>query len=226
MMVLALVGLVTASAVAGVRSFAKTELRSATTKLAGAIRYLFDRASTTGKVHRLVVDFEEGRYWAEVSDDRFYLPRERETEESRAREEEELGREEEARSRQEAADPLDYEAAYDYTRYQPTDWKPKRARFAAFNERAFRPTQVKGAKLAGMFTPRLSQPIATGRGYLYFFPLGQTEPALFHLSDERGETFYSLLVHPLNGRVRIHNGYVEPRVEEQYDDEGNRIEEP
>ena len=28
-------------------------------------------------------DFEEGKYWAEVSDDRFFMPRERETDESR-----------------------------------------------------------------------------------------------------------------------------------------------
>jgi prepilin-type N-terminal cleavage/methylation domain-containing protein len=85
MLVLGLVALLTGSVVVGFRSYAKSELRGGAAKLAGAIRYLFDRASTTGKVHRLVFDFEEGKYWAEVSDDRFFMPRERETDESRRR---------------------------------------------------------------------------------------------------------------------------------------------
>ena len=46
------------------------------------MRYLFDRASTTGKIHRLVIDLNEGRYWAEVSDDKFYIPREAESAEA------------------------------------------------------------------------------------------------------------------------------------------------
>ena len=39
-----------------------------------------------------------------------------------------------------------------------------------------------------------------------------------------GITFYTLLVHPLNGRVRIENGYITPRVDEAFDDEGNVVE--
>jgi hypothetical protein len=46
------------------------------------------------------------------------------------------------------------------------------------------------------------------------------------VSDAEGEAFFSLLVHPLNGRVQVQAGYVAPRVDEQFDDEGNRIEEP
>jgi hypothetical protein len=30
-------------------------------------------------------------------------------------------------------------------------------------------------------------------------------------------------VHPLNGKVKVQAGYVPPRVEQQYDDEGNEI---
>jgi hypothetical protein len=50
-----------------------------------------------------------------------------------------------------------------------------------------------------------------------------TEAAQVYLSDDDEKTFYSLVVHPLTGRVQIYNRYVEPPVEEQYDDEGNRI---
>jgi type II secretory pathway pseudopilin PulG len=86
MVVVVLIALVVGSAVAGLRSMAKSDLRSSASKMAGAIRYLFDRASTTGKIHRLVLDMDKGRYWAEVSDDRFIMAGGRETEESRQRE--------------------------------------------------------------------------------------------------------------------------------------------
>jgi general secretion pathway protein H len=229
MMVLGLVGLLSAGVVIGFRSFAKSELRGSASKLAGAIRYLFDRASTTGKIHRLVFDFEAGKYWAEISDDRFFMPRERETDESRQREADEeaerLAAEQEAQARGVPMSDPD-EAMIDPSRYQPTEWKPKRARFEMFAEKALKTVELRNAKLAGLFTPRYAQPISSGKGYLYFFPLGQTEPAVVHVSDKEGESFFSLLVHPLNGRVQVQAGYVEPRVDQQFDDEGTRIEEP
>ncbi len=225
MFVLGLVGLLTSSVVLGFRSFAKSELRGSAAKLAGAIRYLFDRASTTGKIHRLVFDFENGKYWAEVSDDRFFMPRERETDESRQRDAE--AEAERQKQEQEAADNAaaagDSEEV-DPTKYLPTEWKPKRARFEMFSEKALKTVELRNAKLAGLFTPRYAQPISSGKGYLYFFPLGQTEPAVVHVSDPEGKSFYSLLVHPFNGRVKVESGYVAPRVEQQFDDEGNQVE--
>jgi general secretion pathway protein H len=225
LVVLALVGLAATLAVGGVRRLTKSDLRGGATKLAGAIRYLFDRASTTGKVHRLVFDFEEGKYWAEVSDDRFFIPRERETDESRERDEEAIAKEEEEKKEAEAraAEGESDETMIDPSRYQPTEWKPKRAHFDMFQEHALKVVTLKHAKLAGLFTPRYREPVSTGKGYLYFFPLGQTEPAIVHITDESGETFYSLLVHPLNGKVKVQAGYVAPRVEQQFDDEGNEV---
>src|SRR6185369_10853597 len=80
-----------------------------------------------------------------------------------------------------------------------------------------------GAKFYGLYTLRLAAPLNSGHGYIYFFPLGMTEAAQVYLSDDEEKTFYSLVVHPLTGRVQIYNRYVEPPVEEQYDDKGNRI---
>jgi general secretion pathway protein H len=227
MLVLGLVALLSASVVGGYRSLTKAELRNSASRLAGAIRYLFDRASTTGKVHRLVFDFDNGKYWAEVSDDRFFMPRERETDESRIKEVEDIENEKreeaEAKERDESFGSSDENAYIDPSRYQPTEWKAKRARFEPVNEKVVKPVELKKVKLASLFTPRYAQPVSTGQGYLYFFPLGQTEPAIVHVADEDKQSFFSLLVHPLNGKVKIHGGYVEPRVEEQFDDEGNRV---
>jgi general secretion pathway protein H len=230
MLVLGLIALLSGSVVAGFRSFSKAELRGTTSKVASMIRYLFDRASTTGKVHRLVFDFDHGKYWAEVSDDRFFLPRERETEDSRFKETETIAqekRDEELAAKAREANQSGYgagdEALADPSRYQPTEWKPKRARFEPIKEQMLKPVQLKNMKLAGLFTPRYARPVTTGLGYLYFFPLGQTEPAVVHISDEEGKAFFSLLVHPLSGRVKIQGGYVAPRVDEQFDDEGNAV---
>ncbi len=227
MITLAIVALVSTLALRGFRTVARTELRGQAMKLAGSIRYLFNRASTTGKIHRLVIDFDSGKYWAEVTDDRVYLPRERETEESRARETEKIAEEEKAakeEAERRASDGDDESEAYDVSRYQVKEFVPSRAKFEGFKDMTLKPIELKTAKIASYYTPRLMEPTSTGKAYLYFFPLGQTEPALLHVSDKEQQVFYSLLVHPLTGHVKIHDGYIEPRVDEQYDDEGNRIE--
>jgi general secretion pathway protein H len=222
MIVIALVALVTVVSAVGLRSFAKTDLRNTASRMAGAIRYLFDRASTTGKVHRLVLDFEEGRYWAEVTEDTFIMAAGKETEASRRKLAQRIAKEEEEKRRAE-----EQEATFGGqipTKYLPKPFVPKRAKFNAMGEMAIRPVTLKSSVLLGdIYTPRLDEPLATGRGYLYFFPLGMTEAATIHLSDKKQETFYTLLVHPLNGRVTIKNAYVEANLTKQVDDAGEVV---
>jgi len=215
-----LIALVVGSAVTGFRSLAKSDLRSSASKMAGAVRYLFDRASTTGKVHRLVLDMDKGRYWAEVSDDRFIMAGGRETEDSRKKEADKLAKEaEDAKKRADEKAGLDEMQA----RYKPEPFRPKRARFDAFKEMVVKPVDLKGASIADVYTPRLAEPLDVGKGYIYFFPLGMTEAAIVHLTDKKREAVYSLVVHPLTGRVQIKNFYVQPPLEKQYDDDGKEI---
>jgi prepilin-type N-terminal cleavage/methylation domain-containing protein len=223
LIVLTLIGLMMGVAVQGVRSFANSDLRASSNKLSGAIRYLFDRASTTGKVHRLVIDFEQRRYWAEVSDDHFYIGHQRETEDSRQQEAEAQAREAEDKQRQDEQQANDPQAI-DITRYQPQEFRPKRTQFSAFKEVAVKPVELpKSVKIAGLFTPRLAQPQGTGRGYIYFYPLGLSEAAQVFVSDIDQKKFYTLVVQPLTGRVVVYNRYVEPPVDQQFDDEGTQI---
>src|SRR5262245_57794919 len=187
------------AAIRGMRSLAKSDLRASATRMAGSMRYLFDRASTTGRIHRLVMDFEDGRYWAEVSDDRYYMPRERETEETREKEAEELAEEAEAAKQKEETQGTNAfgQEVLDPNRYMPEEFKPQRARFSAFKELAVKPVQLKNAKLGSVFTPRLAEPQTAGKAYIYFFPLGLTEAAFVHITDESQETVYTLVMHPL-----------------------------
>jgi general secretion pathway protein H len=222
LVVLAILSLVVGLGVKGLRSLTRSELRGHATKLAGAIHYLFDRASMTGRVHRLVFDLEKATYWAEVTDDKIFMPREPETAESQALEEERAAEEEEEAQR--AAENESEADAYDISRYRPKPFVPKRAKFEGFKDMALKPVEMKAAIVAGVFMPRLREPATSGKAYLYFFPLGQTEPALIHVADEERQAYYSLIVHPLTGQVKIHSGYLEPRLEQQYDDEGNALE--
>jgi general secretion pathway protein H len=223
MVVLVIVALVTILSVTGLRSFAKTDLRSTATRMAGSIRYLFDRASTTGKVHRLVLDFDTGKYWAEVSDDPFIFAGGKETDETRKKEEEKVAKEEEAK-RQAAEKEAFFSGTQIPSKYMPKPFVAKRAKFGTFREMAVKPVTLKSdVILDDIYSPRLSKPQDAGRGYLYFFPLGMTEAAIIHLSDKQHETYYSLVVHPLNGRVSVKNSFVEPNTGEQVDDSGKVV---
>jgi general secretion pathway protein H len=230
--VMAILALMIGFGVRGLRAATKSELRTSSAHLSGAVRYLFDRASTTGKIHRLVVDLGEGRYWAEVSDDHFYIPHEAESEEDtrkreakEAKEDEDEQRKQEERANAESnGSSVPSSSSFDMSKLEMGDFRPKRARFAAFKELALKPVALgKNVKVRSFYTPRVTEPVRAGRAYLYFFPLGQTEPAIITLSDQNEESIYSLVVHPITGRVRIYSEEVKPPAGEQYDDEGTKV---
>jgi general secretion pathway protein H len=219
LIVLVIIGLISGMSIRGLRSLAKSDLRGSTSRMSGAVRYLFDRASTTGKYHRLVIDVDQGRYWAEVSDDKFYIPREPETEASvkkLAELQATLDEKDKQKSEMSGAS-----GGFDMSKIEPKDFRPKRVRFGSFKETTLKSVQMKNTKVMDVYTPRTADVITEGRAYIYFFPLGQAEHAIVHLSDPAGETIYSLVVHPITGRVRIYNEYVKPPFEDQLDDEGN-----
>src|SRR3569623_820106 len=219
LVVLAIVGILAGMSIRGLRSLARSDLRASVTHMAGAISYLFDRASTTGRYHRLVIALETGRYWAEVSDDMFYLPRDPETESSAkklAALEADLD-EKQARQKEMAQAAGDV----DMSKVLPMDFRAKKARFGAFKESNLKPVTLKNTAIMDVFTPRVADPVTKGRAYIYFIPLGPPEPAIIHLSDPTQQTIYSLVVHPITGRVRIYNSYIEPPIDMRVDDEGN-----
>ncbi len=233
MVAIMVVALIATIGVKGFRSVTKSNLREATAHFSGAIRYMFDRASITGKYQRLVIDLNEGQYWAEQSDDKFYAPNQAETvSEQRKREEKEAAADEDERKRQEKQRELyssgsssssSAATSFDMSKLEVGDFHPKRARFAAFKETALKPVKLKKLRIRSVYTPRLAEPVTSGRAYLYFYPLGQTEPAIITLTDESGESVYSLVVHPITGRVRIYNQEIRPNLGVRYDDEGNQV---
>jgi general secretion pathway protein H len=231
MVVMLIIGLMATLGVKGFRSITKSDLRAATAHMSGAIRYMFDRASITGKYHRLVIDLNDGQYWPEVSDDKFYAPNQAETAgEQRKRENGEAEADEEQRKKADKQKSLwasssssSSSTSFDMSKLEVGEFRPKHARFAAFKETALKPVRLKKLRIRSVYTPRLTDPVTSGRAYLYFYPLGQTEPAIITLSDDSGENVYSLVVHPITGRVQIYNREIRPNLGIRYDDEGNPI---
>ncbi|HXU63719.1 MAG TPA: prepilin-type N-terminal cleavage/methylation domain-containing protein [Polyangia bacterium] len=231
MVALMVVALMATIGVKGFRSLRKSDLREATAHLSGAIRYMFDRASITGKYQRLVLDLNDGQYWAEVSDDKFYAPnqaesesdqRKRETAEKEADDEQRKKAEKQAQSFANSTTSSST-TSFDLSKLEVGEFRPRHARFAAFKETALKPVRLKKLRIRSVYTPRMIEPITSGRAYLYFYPMGQTEPAIITLTDESGESIYSLVVHPITGRVRIYNYEIKPNLGVRYDDEGNQL---
>ncbi len=196
--------------VVGFHSIARTDLRTTSSKLAGAVRYCFDRAITTGGYYRLVLDLDANRYYAERADDHFYLIREKERTAGKGRaydadEADRLARIAEQKRRDEQSS-LKGSAAL----LLPPP-KAKRARFDKFKDAALpkvqlsgKPPYQKGVRLFDVYTARQPEPYISGKAYLYFFPDGHTERAVIRLAS--GDDFYWLMVSPLTGRVEVMSG--------------------
>src|SRR5690242_18349736 len=90
MIVLLIVGTAMSGVVMSYRAIAKAQARSAASKLAAGIRYLYDQAIVTGAYYRLAIDLGSDDtpltgYKAEKSDERFFLRSDKEKSPGRGR---------------------------------------------------------------------------------------------------------------------------------------------
>jgi general secretion pathway protein H len=204
LVVVAIMGLMLGGAVYGLRAVGKSELRSSASKLAGAIRYCFDRSITTGQYYRLVLDLDGNRYWAERSDDRMYISRDKEAAPGGGkafdREAYEKQLDEEEAKEKEAWGTANGANSQIAATLEPPP-KPRRARFQSFKDAALPQVTLKRSRIFDVYTPRQRESYTSGRAYLYFFPDGHTERSVVRLQD--GDSWYSLVVHGLTGRVEV-----------------------
>jgi general secretion pathway protein H len=199
------------------RSVNRTSARSNAGKMGAAILYLNDRAITTGGYYRLVIDLSGNKYSAERSDERFYLVREKEEAPGRGRAPDEAEKERKLKEQ----DERDQQYLSTLAKQLQPPPKPRRARFQAFKDSTLPKVDLRGCRVRDVYTPRQREPYSEGIAYLYFFPDGHTERAIIHLVDTDGDV-YTLVVHPLTGRVEVLPGDIPvPRGFGEYDDEGN-----
>lgn len=222
MIVIVIVGFAMSGAVYGFRAIAKSELRSSASKLAGAIRYCFDRSVTTGAYYRIVLDLDDNKYWAERSDDRMYLTKSKEETAGKGQAFDEAAAEAKRAEEDKKYDELLSLQGGAAMGLDPPP-RPKRAKFQTFKDATASQVKLRRAHLMDVLTPRQREPYSKGRAYLYFFPDGHTENAIVRLADD--DAWYSLVVHPLTGRVEVIADKVDVRANEfgDHDDEGKAV---
>ena len=71
--------------------------------------------------------------------------------------------------------------------------------------------KLRGVKIVQVVTGLRGEIVTSGRAYVHFFPSGFGERALIELSD-KSEGVYSLLNHPLTGKVRLMPAKADPAL--------------
>ena len=87
---LAIVAFTVTVAIPAVTRVFGENLKSSARKLAGTVKYTYHQAIIRNKTMRLVYDFREDKYWAEIAGDRFMLIERNDTSGSLREEEEEI----------------------------------------------------------------------------------------------------------------------------------------
>ena len=197
---LALIGLLMGGVALGVQSISTIALRSSSSKIAALISFMSHEAIVKGRPMRLVLDLGSNTYRAETmsaTEDRaaLYLQSVKK-----------VGQGADPDAPQEETKKASF--GFGDLLKQPLPSRPKPA---------WEPMVAKGMKLepldasvkfAAIYTPQQTQPFTEGQGYLYFWPSGQTEHALLHLSlvdakEEEKDKFFSILVDPTTGRAKV-----------------------
>jgi len=186
----AIVALLVLVALPSIESYAGVKARQEAGRLSGAVRYLYGASALSGKVCRLAFDLDERAWWAECTEGRFTVDREKEKSRDGARVEEKKS----FKKKQDLAPRDDSEAMRATVE--------KKAEFSEFtSEEVPRHVLPDGANVA-VWTAHQREKYTKGTAFLYFFPQGNTERAQIYVSSGHGET-YTLVVSPLSGRVKV-----------------------
>jgi general secretion pathway protein H len=213
----------------------RTQLSREANRVAGAVRFAYDRARATGRDHRIVfeLDDKETRFWIEVAEEGHVLIGRDPTENARMREaelERLEEREKEARRRSRRRGGRDSGGETSATSFGADEEEPdlKRApkpKWKRYESHLAKKMKLERGWIESIYLARYDEAIRDGRIYMYFWGNGQTEKAVIHVSDG-SKRAYSLVSHPLTGRVKIREGRYEMTTVEAFtDDEGVDIQE-
>lgn len=179
LVVVALIGLITAIALPGLSSYFKISLNSATRELASAVKESYNATAITGRVHRVVYDLKANSFWVESGPTTLLL----DTAESKEREE----RRKRFASPTEKEPPSKFQLARGITRKKVS--------------------LPRGVQFEDVVTAQSPEPITEGSAYTHFFPHGVTEQTIIHLKDTENHRI-SLVISALMGRTRLIDRHV------------------
>jgi general secretion pathway protein H len=177
----------------------RANLRSSCMTVTAGARYAYNRAISQGNTVRLVFDLDTDQMSFEEAHGRVTL------------------------ARLDDATRAELEDGEDGTAVDP--WAAAQARlsdtlrpsfgaspFTAIPGRRYQARPLaSGIAIQQLIVPHEPEPRTEGRGAIYFFPGGQTEHAVLWVADGN-DRVYSIELHPLTGRTRVHDFAYEPEV--------------
>ncbi|MFO0678761.1 MAG: prepilin-type N-terminal cleavage/methylation domain-containing protein [Polyangiaceae bacterium] len=202
MVVVVVIGLFTTAVLAGSGQLSSAKLRRAAVTVTSGIRVAFTRATSRSKSVRVVFDMDQNGLWLEEGSQPMLIQPKDETGTGGA----------------DPATEAEKAAAEEAARIVKGPQAPKPS-FTPITDLGFEdPETGKGVKELGRIKIRQVQtahddePKTKGRGYLYFWPGGQTERAAIQLSigDSKDDAdTVTLFVSPLTGKVTVKPGAID-----------------
>ena len=175
----------------------QTEVRSTVRKLSSIGKGIYNDAILTKRLYRLVIDLENQKYWVESSL----------TESAIVTEED--------------------EPASSSKKSEKTEYQAFQESFAKVQERTLTEVSLpSGVIIKDVVNLTISEdPVRSGASYIYFYPFGETDPALIHLAEDRTEgTNYTIEFLPISGTTRLYSGYTGFRGEEMKEPETDAVQ--
>ncbi len=187
LVVVFLIGLIFLFALPKVSSIFRLSLDSSSREMASVIREAYNATMVTGRVHRIVWDMGEQKYWVESGGTSLLLDTAESLEKQEARKRRTIrkaGEEE-----QESLPPGQLPFTLN--------------RLVTRSKKAL----PRGVEFEDIITQKSDEPITGGVAYTHFFPHGLVEQTLIHLKDN-SEHHQTLLIWPVLGRTRVEKRYL------------------
>lgn len=216
LIVVALFGLAASATTLAFGALTRTQLRSACMKVSAAVHFAYNRAIADGNTLRVVLDANSQTLSIEEAHGKVVLAS---TDDPRLDEESVT---------EVAVDPWSAARARLEETFEPSFGRSPFQPLTGSNGEAldrYRNVSLgDNIRIMRMYLPHEPAPRDSGRGAIHFFPTGLTEHAVIHLSDGGEERIYSVEVHPLTGRSKVHNFAYEP--EEPGEEGFHELEDP
>lgn len=189
-----------------VGALTRTNLKGGASKLGAAMKYAYSRAIGQGTVVRVHFTIPGGTFSVEEAHSGVLVARAKDRREKKA-----IG------SNGKPVDSVDPWAAAQARINTPDKPTVGASPFAPLSTedgevlKRYQNVSIgRGVQIVKLIVPHEPAPVTQGEGSVHFFPGGHTERAVIQLGDGRGAV-YSVELHPLTGRVKVHPEAYEPK---------------